>query len=100
MPTLYEYFGLFFFFFSRDHEPIHIHVSYAEFQNKLVYIYKNGKLIDVEIKRIKGKKPLPNNKMVDAKKFVIKYEKDISNKWTEFYGKNKKPTLIKITKKI
>jgi hypothetical protein len=27
MPTLFYYLGLRFFFYSNDHEPIHIHVS-------------------------------------------------------------------------
>lgn len=29
MPTLFYYLGLKFFFYSNDHEPIHIHVSIA-----------------------------------------------------------------------
>ena len=27
MPTLFYYLGLQFFFYSNDHEPIHVHVS-------------------------------------------------------------------------
>ncbi|MDR0907320.1 MAG: DUF4160 domain-containing protein [Rikenellaceae bacterium] len=27
MPTLFYYLGLRFFFYSNDHEPVHIHVS-------------------------------------------------------------------------
>lgn len=27
MPTLFYYLGLRFFFYSNDHEPIHVHVS-------------------------------------------------------------------------
>ncbi len=40
MPKIYEYFGLVFLFFSNDHEPIHVHVRYGEYENKLEFIYK------------------------------------------------------------
>ena len=26
MPKIYEYFGFVFFFYSNEHEPIHVHV--------------------------------------------------------------------------
>ena len=26
MPKIFEYFGLIFFFYSNEHEPIHVHV--------------------------------------------------------------------------
>lgn len=30
MPKLYEYFGVVVYFFSREHEPIHVHGKYQE----------------------------------------------------------------------
>ena len=27
MPEIYEYFGLVFYFFSNEHDPIHVHVK-------------------------------------------------------------------------
>ncbi len=27
MPKIFEYFGFVFFFYSNEHEPIHVHVS-------------------------------------------------------------------------
>jgi hypothetical protein len=35
MPKIYEYFGLIFLFYANDHEPIHVHVQYAEFESKV-----------------------------------------------------------------
>lgn len=34
MPTLFYYLGLRFYFFSNDHEPIHVHVSAGEKEGK------------------------------------------------------------------
>lgn len=30
MPQLFRFFGIKFFFFSREHEPIHIHIENAD----------------------------------------------------------------------
>ena len=34
MPTLFFYLGLRFFFYSNDHEPIHVHVSSGDAEAK------------------------------------------------------------------
>ena len=28
MPKIFEYFGFVFFFYSNEHEPIHVHVTH------------------------------------------------------------------------
>ena len=35
MPKIYEYFGFIFFFFSNEHEPIHVHVTKSGCQTVL-----------------------------------------------------------------
>ena len=52
MPTLLTIFGLRFFFYTREHEPIHVHVEYAD------GIAKYNLLEDrVELVENKGLKP-------------------------------------------
>ncbi len=29
MPKIFEYFGFIFYFFSDEHEPIHVHVKHS-----------------------------------------------------------------------
>ena len=29
MPKIFEYFGFIFYFFSNEHEPIHVHVKHS-----------------------------------------------------------------------
>ena len=31
MPKIFEYFGFIFFFYSNEHEPIHVHVTHGLF---------------------------------------------------------------------
>lgn len=40
MPTLLEIFGLRFFFFSKEHEPVHIHVESNDGVAKLNPLWK------------------------------------------------------------
>lgn len=101
MPKIYEYFGLIFFFYSKDHIPIHVHVSYGEYESKLELVYKNGILTGILIKKVKGKKPLPPKLLADAEKFAKVKEKGITKKWLEFFGKNQNsPKFERITKKV
>ncbi|MBR3578817.1 MAG: DUF4160 domain-containing protein [Bacteroidales bacterium] len=30
MPKIFEYFGLIFYFYSNEHEPIHVHVQHGD----------------------------------------------------------------------
>lgn len=100
MPTIFIYFGFTFFFSSNDHKPVHVHVDYAGHQNKLEFVYENGKLKDVLVKRVKGVSGLQEAALREAIKFVKAKEPEISIKWIEFYVKGKRLTPVKITKKI
>ena len=57
MPTLFEIFGLRFFFFANDHEPIHIHAEKEE------------------------------NRVKKALSIVRTYREDIINAWNVFFNK-------------
>jgi len=56
MPTIFELFGLRFFFFAGDHEPIHVHVvkgqdnAKIEIEPEIRLIYNHG-LTAQDIKR-------------------------------------------------
>ena len=44
MPEIFEYFGLIFYFYSNEHDPIHVHVKKGDketiFRSKN-YVHKN-----------------------------------------------------------
>lgn len=33
MPKIFEYFGFIFYFYSNEHEPIHVHVIHGDKEN-------------------------------------------------------------------
>ena len=100
MPKIYEYFGLVFFFNANDHNPIHIHVSHGEYQSKIEFIYSNGILKDILVKKVSGYKPVPAKTIKDALSVAKIKSDDIANKWFGFYAKNITPKCVKITKKL
>lgn len=58
MPKIYEYFGLVFLFYSSDHKPIYVHAKYNDCENKIEFVYANGKLIDLVVKKSNWKETI------------------------------------------
>jgi len=58
MPKLYEYLGLVILFYSKEHEPIHVHGKYQGRESKAEIIFENGEFVEVRIVNVKGKEPL------------------------------------------
>jgi len=100
MPKIYEYLGLIFFFYSNEHLPIHVHVSFAEFESKFELRYENGKLKSIEIQEVKARMPLPIKETKEAIKFIKKYHEGIVEKWTNFFVQNKKVSCEAVNTKI
>ncbi|EIY8044138.1 DUF4160 domain-containing protein [Vibrio vulnificus] len=44
MPKIYEYLGIILFFYSNEHEPIHIHGKFQGKESKAEIHLKNGAL--------------------------------------------------------
>ena len=42
MPKIFEYFGFVFFFYSNEHEPIHVHVIHGDRQLVYEIILEDG----------------------------------------------------------
>ena len=100
MPKIYEYFGFIFLFYANDHEPIHVHVQYAEFESKVTFAYDNGALVDIKFDDISGRKPIPASKHSDIIDFVKVYHTHIVSKWIQFYVYKQKIRTEKIIRKV
>ena len=100
MPKIYEYFGLIFFFYANEHLPVHVHVAFGEFESKIELLYESGKLKEIKVSPVKGRKPLPSNEIKKATKFVKTYHNGIVEKWTTFFVRNKKVSCEVVNEKI
>ncbi len=99
MPKIYEYFGFVFFFYSNEHEPIHVHVKKGG--NEIVFeiIMDNGNLSKI-IRRECSGGSLSEKDIAIAYKFIEKYWKNIVSKWVNFFVMKKKVRSTTITQKI
>lgn len=58
MPKIYEYLGIILFFYSNEHEPIHVHAKKGEFESKAEIVIVNGIVEKIIISNVKGRPPL------------------------------------------
>lgn len=58
MPKIYVYLGIVILFYSNDHEPVHVHGKYQGGESKAELIIENGKVVDILIKSVRGRKAL------------------------------------------
>ncbi|EKE75249.1 DUF4160 domain-containing protein [Gallaecimonas xiamenensis] len=98
MPKIYEYLGLILFFYSNEHEPIHIHAKYQGKESKAEIHMLNGRIQKIVIKD-KGA-GLDSSKRKEFEEFVNFYADDIVNKWVDYFVKKKHISPQIITKKV
>ena len=100
MPKIFEYFGFIFYFFSNEHEPIHVHVKHGVQESIFDLIMMNGILIELHVREKKGAKPLSEKDKRTAEEFIRKYHKNIIDKWVKFFVLKQAVRSTNIKKKI
>lgn len=100
MPKIYEYLGLIIFFYSNEHEPIHVHAKYGRQESKAEFIISNGRILEINIYKEKGRIPLKGKNLKNFKKFLDVYNERIVQKWIDYFVYHRKVELEKIEKKL
>ncbi|MBS1538366.1 MAG: DUF4160 domain-containing protein [Bacteroidetes bacterium] len=100
MPKIFEYLGILIFFYSNEHEPIHVHAKKGEFESKAEFYISNGEIYEIKISNIKGAKPLKGNELKDFEVFLEKYADKIVAKWISYFIYHKDVKFEKITKRL
>ncbi len=80
MPEIFRIFGMRFYFYSREHEPMHVHVKNADgtakfdiLENEIVLVKNEG----IKVKDIK------------AAEMVLEENRELAiAKWNEYFGKS------------
>ena len=96
MPKLYEYFGIIVYFYTNEHEPIHVHGRHAGRESKAEIIRENGRIVDIVFRDIPGKRPLGGTKLRDFQALVEAKAEEIVERWINFFVHNirSKPEII------
>ena len=100
MPKIFEYLGILIFFYSNEHEPVHVHAKYDGCESKAEFYIVGGKIVEIKIKAVKGLKPLTGNKLKDFEEFLEKFSEKIVEKWIDYFVYHKNIEFEKITKRI
>ncbi len=80
MPEIFRMFGISFFFYSREHEPIHVHIRNADGRAKFAILPEGVRL--VETKGIKSK----DLKLAEA---ILEENKELAiSEWNKYFGEN------------
>ena len=100
MPKLYEYLGIVVFFYSNEHEPIHVHGRYGEYESKIEILLKNGVVHELKLVKVARKKPLPAAQSKNFKKLVTVLADEITQSWVNYFVYHKKIIPKKIAGKL
>lgn len=100
MPKIFEYFGFIFYFYSNEHEPIHVHVMHGETESIFELIMMDGQLERLNVRNKKGVIPLSNKDMRTAEDFIRKYYQNIIDKWVKFFVLKRSIRSTVIKKKL
>ena len=85
MPKIFEYFGLIFYFYSNEHEPIHVHVKHGDQESIFELILMNGELERIDVREKAGMEPLSGKDQRIVEEFIRKYNKNIIQKWVKIF---------------
>lgn len=100
MPKLYEYFGIIIHFFSREHEPIHVHGQYQDREMKAEIHIDKGKIVEIVVKPVPKKRPLQEPQLSDFENVVRHHAQDIVRKWADYFLFGKKIVCKLIKRRI
>jgi len=100
MPKIFEYLGILIFFYSNEHEPIHIHGKYEQFESKAEFYIIDGKITEIKIRSIRGRLPLTGAKLKDFEDFLENYGDRIVEKWIDYFVYHKDVEFERINTRV
>ena len=100
MPKIFEYFGFIFYFYSNEHEPIHVNVIHSGRESIFDIIMMDGALLAISVREKKGAEPLTEKDKRTAEEFIRKYHKNIIEKWIKFFVLKQSVRSTNIKKKL
>ena len=89
MPKLYEYLGISIFFYSNEHEPVHVHGRYQGRESKFEILIQNGEIKGIHSKTVRGRKTLDRVQQQLLQEFVEAYAEQIVQRWIDYFVYNR-----------
>ena len=89
MPKLYEYLGISIFFYSNEHEPVHVHGHDQGRESKFEILIQNGEIKGIRSKTVRGRKTLDRVQQQLLQEFVEAYAEQIVQRWIDYFVYNR-----------
>lgn len=100
MPKLYIYFGLLVFFYSNEHEPIHVHGFCQGRESKAEMTVRNGKVVKITFTSVAKMPPLRPGELTRFKKLVRAKADEIVQKWIDYFVLHRNIKPVTITRRL
>ena len=100
MPKIFEYLGIILFFYSNEHEPVHVHAKKGEFESKAEFHIIDGNISEIRITGVKGMHPSKGKNLRDFEAFLRVYGDQIIQKWINYFVYHKEVEFEKITQRV
>lgn len=98
MPNIYKYFGIVIYFWSNEHNPIHVHAEYNGAIVKISFTIKEGIITRTTYQKDMG--VFPPAKLKELKRFVKTFKYKIVDKWCDYFVRNITPKCMNITVRV
>jgi len=100
MPKLYEYLGLDVFFYSNEHQPVHVHGRCQGREGRADLRIVEGRVMGIDFVDQPGRPPLKPTEMDHFREVVRARAQDIVQKWVDYFVLRKSVAPEKITKQL
>lgn len=100
MPKIFTYLGITILFYSNEHEPVHVHGKFQGKEAKAEFIIEDGKVVNINIMKVKGREILDTKNLKDFDIFVNEYSEKIVQKWIDYFVLHKHITCENIDRRI
>jgi hypothetical protein len=100
MPKLYEYLGLDVFFYSNEHQPVHVHGQCQGREGRAELQIVQGRVVSIDFMPQPGRPPLKTAEMRLFRALVEAKSDEIVQKWVDYFVLHKSVSTEKITKPL
>jgi hypothetical protein len=100
MPKLFEYFGIIVFFYSNEHDPVHVHGRCQGRESKAELVIETGEVTEIRYSSVSGKRPLSGTELRDFQIVTERYANEIVRKWIDYFILHKPIDARIITRRI
>jgi hypothetical protein len=100
IPKLFEYFGIIVFFYSNEHDPVHVHGRCQGRESRAELVIQTGKVTEIKYSLVKGKQPLNGTELRDFQVVTEHYANEIVQRWIDYFILHKPIAAQRITRRI